>query len=559
MRHLITAGLPYINGVKHLGNLVGSLLPADVYARFLRQQGHEVLYICATDEHGAPAELAAAQAGLPVDQYCAQQYQVQKDIYNRFGIAFDYFGRSSSRENAELTQHIASVLKQNGYIVPRSMSQIYSVGDKRFLPDRYVTGTCPHCGYEAARGDQCENCTKLLEPTELINPKSTISGDTLLETRTSRHLFLDLPALEPLIRKWIHSRQEKWPPLTRQITHKWLNEGLQPRCITRDLAWGVPVPFKGFEDKVFYVWFDAPIEYIAATREYFVTRGEPDSWKSWWLNANVSYTQFIGKDNLPFHTIMFPGMLLGTREAWKLADHIKGFHWLNYYGGKFSTSLRQGVFTDAALEYYPPDYWRYFLMANAPESADSTFTWELFSQTVNKDLGGVLGNLVNRVIRFCHSKFHGIVPTGGIPGQSERKLSDECSEEVYKYQNALNKLQFRTAMRALRKLWTLGNLYIDERAPWIALRNGDREGAALTVRMSLNLLKLFAAAGEPVIPHISSQIQDALGLRADERCGGASQHLDLEAIEAGRPIRLVPPLVKLLEPEEVGRMRQRFG
>ena len=346
MRYLITSALPYINGIKHLGNLVGSMLPADVYARFLRQEGEIVLYICATDEHGTPAELAAAEAGLGVAEYCQRQHELQADIYSRFGLSFDHFGRTSSKYHHELTQNFYQRLDQNGFIEEREISQMYSIDDQRFLPDRYVVGTCPKCGYESARGDQCENCTSVLNPTDLLNPRSAISGSTNLEIRKSRHLFLKLDALSDQVQDWVE-QQDEWPTLTKSIAMKWLNEGLQSRGITRDLVWGVPVPRTGFENKVFYVWLDAPIGYLSATQEWAMeTAGvEDQDWKKWWYAPeDVRYTQFMAKDNLPFHTIMWPATILGSHDPWKMANYIKGFNWLNYYGGKFSTSSKRGGF-----------------------------------------------------------------------------------------------------------------------------------------------------------------------------------------------------------------------
>ncbi len=350
MRYLVTSATPYINGTKHLGNLVGSLLPADVYTRFLRQQGNEVLFICATDDHGTPAELAALAEGTDVAEYCKKQHDIQKAIYKEFGLSFDYFGRSSSKDNHELTQHFYKKLDENGFIEEKEIVQIYSHEDKRFLPDRYIEGTCPRCKYESARGDQCENCTSVLNPTDLLHPRSAISGSTDLERRETKHLFLKLTKLAPEIRKWVELHEE-WPKLTSSIALKWLNEGLKDRCITRDLDWGVPVPRPGFEGKVFYVWFDAPIAYVSSTQTWAAQGSDKNAWKKWWLKGDeVQYTQFMAKDNIPFHTVFWPSVILGTREDWKLADYIKGFNWLTYYGGKFSTSRKHGVFTDQALK-----------------------------------------------------------------------------------------------------------------------------------------------------------------------------------------------------------------
>ena len=396
-RILITSALPYINGVKHLGNLVGSMLPADVYARFERARGNDVLYICATDEHGTPAELAAREAGQSPAEYCAEQHEVQKQAGAAFGLSFDHFGRSSEIENHRLTQHFASVLEDNGLIEERTDKQVYSIDDQRFLPDRYVEGTCPHCAYEKARGDQCDNCGRLLDPIELKNPYSAISGSKNIEIRETNHLYLLQSKLQDRIDAWVESKTD-FPQLTRSIAKKWLKEGLRDRSITRDMKWGVPVekdgnPRSGFENKVFYVWFDAPIAYIAAT-EAWANRTNGD-WRSWWRKDegadDVKYVQVMGKDNVAFHTVSFPATILGSEEPWKTVDKLKSLNWLTWYGGKFSTSQSRGIFMDQALDLLPPDYWRWALMANAPESDDASFTLEHFAGLVNKDLADVLG------------------------------------------------------------------------------------------------------------------------------------------------------------------------
>ncbi|MBU2382040.1 MAG: methionine--tRNA ligase, partial [Alphaproteobacteria bacterium] len=377
-RILVTSALPYINGIKHLGNLAGSMLPADVWSRFKRAQGHEVLYICATDEHGTPAELAAAAAGQDVRTYCDEQHEIQKRAGEAFGLSYDGFGRSSGAPNRRLTQHFAAKLEENGFIEERVDRMIYSVDDARFLPDRYVEGTCPHCGHVGARGDQCDNCGRLLDPTDLIDPYSAVSGSKNLEARDTRHLYLLQTRLEGAIRDWIGSKSG-WQTLAKSIALKHLDEGLIDRGITRDLKWGVPVvgpdgaPRPGMEGKVFYVWFDAPIEYIGATEEWAAANGR--TWRDWWRldegADDVRYVQFMGKDNVAFHTVSFPATILGSGEPWKTVDQLKAFNWLNWYGGKFSTSQKRGVFMDQALELLPADYWRWHLTAYGPEHSDA--------------------------------------------------------------------------------------------------------------------------------------------------------------------------------------------
>ncbi|MFI9393125.1 methionine--tRNA ligase [Streptomyces bauhiniae] len=565
-RHLITSALPYINGIKHLGNMVGSMLPADVYSRYLRQRGHDVLYICATDEHGTPAELAAKERGLPVDEFCAQAHDAQKAVYDGFALAFDYFGRSSSAENRDITQHFARKLNENGFIEERAIRQVYSPADGRFLPDRYVEGTCPHCGYDKARGDQCENCTRVLDPTDLIEPRSAISGSTDLEVRETKHLFLLQSKLQHEVEEWVARHEQDWPQLASSIARKWLTEGLHDRAITRDLDWGVPVPADTWpelaaEGKVFYVWFDAPIEYIGATKEWADQDPENRDWKSWWYEADdtVRYTQFMAKDNVPFHTVMFPATELGVREPWKKVDYVKAFNWLTYYGGKFSTSQKRGVFTDQALDILPADYWRYFLIANAPESDDSSFTWEHFTATVNKDLADTLGNFVNRVLSFSRKRFGDEVPAGGEPGEAETRLGEEIATLLAEYETHMDTLQFRKAASALRALWSAGNSYLEEKAPWLEIKT-DKDAAALTLRTAMNLIHLYAVVSEPFIPASAAAMRAAFTLPSDTATWTTPEEAkSLTSIPVGTPFTVPPVLFAKLTDEDLEAYKDRFG
>ncbi|HAW47250.1 MAG TPA: methionine--tRNA ligase [Roseovarius sp.] len=523
-RHLITSAIPYINGIKHLGNLVGSQLPADLYARYLRGRGHEVLYLCATDEHGTPAELAAAKAGKPVDEYCAEMWAVQKRLSDGFRLGFDHFGRSSSPQNCRLTQHLAVRLHEAGLIEEVREKQVYSPTDGRFLPDRYIEGTCPNCGYDKARGDQCENCTKQLDPTDLIDPRSAISGATDLEVRETRHLYLRQSVMRRALSDWIDTKVD-WPVLTTSIARKWLNDGdgLQDRGITRDLDWGIPVqfegaPWSGMEGKVFYVWFDAPIEYIACAAEWAEAQGlEAKAWERWWRTdkgaADVRYTQFMGKDNVPFHTLSFPATLMGANhdgsEPWKLVDYIKSFNYLNYDGGQFSTSQGRGVFMDDALDILPADYWRWWLLSHAPENSDSEFTWENFQASVNKDLADVLGNFVSRVTKFCRSKFGEQVPEGGEYGAQEQALIDRLSARIGDYEAHMEAIEIRKAASALRAIWVEGNEYLQDAAPWATFKE-DPERAAVQIRLALNLVRLYAVLSAPFIPDAAQAMLAAM-------------------------------------------------
>jgi len=563
-RILVTSALPYINGVKHLGNLAGSMLPADVYARFMRLQGHEVLAICATDEHGAPAELAAAAVGQDVQTYCDEQHDIQQSIGDQFGLSWDYFGRTSSARNAEMTQRFAMTLEKNGLIAEVVEQQIYSIDDGRFLPDRYVEGICPDCGFEKARGDQCDNCGRLLDPIELIEPYSTVSGSRNLQVRDTRHLQLRQTVIEERVRAWVDD-SDGWPKFAKSIACKWLNEGLRDRTITRDLKWGVPVTKdgvlrEGFEDKVFYVWFDAPIGYISATREWAESTGR--DWECWWRTdkgaEDVRYVQFMGKDNVAFHTVSFPATLLGSEEPWKTVDALKAFNWLTWYGGKFSTSNKRGVFMDQALELLPADYWRWYLTAYGPENSDAQFTWDHFQISVNKDLADVLGNFVNRILKFGASRFDGVTPAGGKPGEAEAWLAREVETRLQAIASHYEAMEFRKAAAQTRALWAAGNEYLTKVEPWAHFRT-DKDRAALGVRVGINLVRLCAIVAQPIIPEAAGKIFKALELKARHPWPRGTAAELLAALGPGHGFGPVEILFAKVEDDQVSAWVERFG
>ncbi|MEO0992311.1 MAG: methionine--tRNA ligase [Pseudomonadota bacterium] len=571
-RILITSAIPYINGVKHLGNLIGSMLPADAYARYMRARGHEVMLICATDEHGTPAELAAAKAGKSVAEYCAEMWTVQKNLGDGFRLSFDHFGRSSSERNHRLTQHFARRLAEAGLIREVSESQVYSHADGRFLPDRYIEGTCPNCGYDKARGDQCENCTKQLDPVDLINPRSAISGSTDLEVRETKHLYLRQSEMRDRLRTWIDSKAD-WPVLTSSIARKWLDDGdgLQDRGITRDLDWGIPVKrgdedWPGMEGKVFYVWFDAPIEYIAATAEWADATGQPDAaWLRWWredLGAeDVRYVQIMGKDNVPFHTLSFPVTIMGAnfdgKEPWKLVDYIKSTNWLTYEGGKFSTSQGRGIFMDQALEILPSDYWRWWLLANTPESADSDFTWEGFQAQVNKDLADVLGNFVSRVTKFCRSKFGEAVPEGTY-GEAEAAVTEEIGRRLTVLAGHWEAMELRKAAAETRAIWVAGNEYLQAAEPWAVFKT-DPERAAAIVRFGLNLCRLYGVISRPFVPDASDTILRALGVEEDALAWPEDVAEALSALPGGHAFTVPDNLFAKIDDAAREEMAARFA
>ncbi|MBR5598473.1 MAG: methionine--tRNA ligase [Alphaproteobacteria bacterium] len=558
---LITSALPYINGVPHLGHMIGCLLPSDVYARYMRMMGNDVLYIVGTDEHGTTSEVGALKAGMDVQSYCDMNHNRHFKTYKDFGLSFDFFGRTSSEQNKEMTYHIFEQLDKNGYIEERTIKQVYSVDDKMFLADRYITGTCPHCGYEKARGDQCENCTQVLEPTDLINAKSTISGSSNLEVRETKHLFLNLPKIEPLLKEWLITKEPFWPEVAYSIAQKWLKEGLQARCITRDLKWGFPVNKEGYEDKVFYVWFDAPIGYIGITKQWADEDPANRNWKDWWYDAkNVRHIEFMGKDNVPYHSITFPATLLGTGENWTQVDYLKGVSYLTFEGGKFSKSENRGIFAEDAIKEFPADYWRYWLMSNIPEASDTSFSFELFANIINKDLNGVLGNFVSRVLKMTSSKIGNEVPSGGEFGELEEKLIATLQTRVNDYIKYMNELEFRKAFAELRQIWVEGNNYISEAEPWVVIKE-DEKKASQILRCCMNLIRIFAILSSPVMPDTSAKMLEKFGLKLEDMplIKDFNVREQITSLKEGTPFEIGDMLFERITPERIEELKERYG
>lgn len=556
---LVTSALPYINGVPHLGHIVGCLLPSDIYARFMRLTGNDVLYICGTDEHGTTSEVGALKAGMDIQAYCDMNHARHAQAYKDFNLSFDFFGRTSTEQNKEMTYHIFEKLDANGFIEEKTIKQVYSVDDKMFLADRYITGTCPYCGYDKARGDQCENCTKVLEPTDLIDARSSISGSKNLEVRETKHLFLNLPKIEGELANWLKTKEPFWPDVAYTIAKKWLKEGLQERCITRDLKWGFPVNKEGYEDKVFYVWFDAPIGYIGITKQWADEKPEERNWKDWWQNNHekVRHVEFMGKDNVPYHSITFPATLLGTRENWTQVDFLKGFSYLTYEGGKFSKSENRGVFAEDAVKEFPADYWRYWLISNAPEGSDAAFSWELFAGAVNKDLNGVLGNFVSRVLKMTSSKIGNTVPEGGQNTQTEGELFALLQTKVNDYIRYMSDMEFRKALGELRAIWVEGNNYISVTEPWTVIKT-DPERAGVILRTCINLIRLFALLTAPIMPETAQKMLDKLNA-SQIGLKDFDVKKEMSFFKGGEPFEVGEMLFERIAPEKIEEMKAKYG
>ncbi|GAB6391375.1 MAG: methionine--tRNA ligase [Treponematales bacterium] len=584
-RRLITSALPYVNNVPHLGNLI-QVLSADVFARFCRLAGYETLYVCGTDEYGTATETRAAEEGVSPRALCDRYHALHTEIYRWFGIAFDKWGRTSTPIHTEVTQEIFRELDRRGFILERQIEQLYCGKCGRFLADRYVRGVCPTCGYDGARGDQCENCGKLLDPTELKEPRCASCGSTP-EVKSTSHLYLDLPKIRPALEGWIKDAAARgfWANNAVQMTQAWIRDGLRERAITRDLKWGIPVPKPGYENKVFYVWFDAPIGYISITGnlgEEIAGSGErgtgnggaaagtfplpaprsqfPD-WRAfvdyWWKSPEeVELFQFIGKDNIPFHTVVFPSSQLGTGEKWTMLHHMSSTEYLNYEGGKFSKTRGIGVFgTDAKETGIPADVWRFYIFYNRPEKADALFTWKDFQEKVNGELIGNLGNLVNRTLSFVTRYYGGEIPEAGAGVPGFWKKAREYEAEITAH---MERADLRDAFRGLFELSSFANKTFQEGEPW-RKRADDPPAAAALIASLCHIVRDLAVMASPFMPETSERIASFFGLTLDRMRQGA---LDWRSLgEAGGLTRVVKSevLFTKLEDDRIAALRERYS
>ena len=517
MKKLITSALPYVNNVPHLGNLI-QVLSADVFARYSRLKGDEVLYVCGTDEYGTATETKALELGKTPRELCDYYHSLHAKIYSWFGIAFDYFGRTSIEEHTEVTQEIFRELYKNGYIKEHESEQFFCPNCNRFLADRYIVGECPNCAKEA-KGDQCESCGKLLEPTELKNATCS-SCHTHPILKKTKHLYIDLPAILPKYNEWLEKtlKTSYWSNNAIQVTKGWIKEGLQERAITRDLKWGIPVPLAGYENKVFYVWFDAPIGYISLTKHY---ANEVDSnWASWWLDSpTVRLFQFIGKDNIPFHTVIFPSSLIGTGRNWTKLYRMSSTEYLNYEGGKFSKSKGVGVFGTNAMESdIPADIWRFYIFYNRPEKSDFQFTWKDFRERVNSELIGNLCNLVNRTTTFVGKYYDGNIPENyDLDGEEKdailaiRKAVFEAKKKIEDFQEAG---QLKDAFHEVFALSDIGNKAFQAGEPWKNIKENSEYASSL-IRELCYLIKDLLILAHPFIPFYASEVAGFFGLIID--------------------------------------------
>ncbi len=528
-RRLITSALPYVNNIPHLGNLI-QMLSGDVFARFCRSRGYETLYICGTDEYGTATETRAIEMKKTPRELCDYYYNEHTKIYDWFHINFDKFGRTSNDECTEITQELFKDLDKNGYIKEHTNKQLFCPHCNMFLADRYVHGTCPKCGSEKARGDQCDDCGSLLDPTELKEPKCATCGSTP-EVRETKHLYIDLPSISKHLDSWMNkaSVEGKWSDNAINITKAWIRDGLNERAITRDLKWGIPVPKEGYENKVFYVWFNAPIGYISITKQLaneLVKAGKTSfDWKSWWLpeeseeakkKAPVDLFQFIGKDNIPFHTVIFPCTLLGSGHNWTKLYHMSSTEYLNYESGKFSKSRGVGVFgTDAIETGIKADAWRFYIFYNRPEKQDYQFTWKEFREKYNGELLGNLGNLVNRTLLFVNKYYEGKIPDAPV----DEELWSKVRELESKITENLEWANLRDAFHQIFEISDLANKAFQDGEPW-KTRNENPEAAAKLIHNLVYVIKDLMIMAHPYIPQYAEQILSYLGKQISEPCYG---------------------------------------
>ncbi len=506
---LVTSAWPYINYVPHLGNIVSSILSADVATRYYRLKGNDVVYVTGSDEHGTPIEIEAVRLNIHPKELTDKNHAKVSDLFRRWGIEFSNYTRTENSIHIEFVRNFLMKIYNNGYIFTQETEQLYCSSCDRFLPDRFVEGTCPNCGDIDARGDQCDSCGNLLEPTNLLEPRCAICN-AKPTTEKRKHWYFDLPKLTEELLNYINNN-ENLPDNARNFTLNILKDGLKPRPVTRDNKWGIPSPFPGSEDKTIYVWVEAVLGYLSATLEYFKKMGDEDKWKKYWLDNMTKTIYFIGKDNIPFHTIILPALLLATHEGYNLPWTVHSTEFLMFDGKAFSKSRRIGVWIDEALEMFPADYWRYSLISIRPEVKDTNFSWNTLIEKVNSDLNDTLGNFVHRTLTFINKQFKGIIPQPKNLGSKDFTVLKEANDIIKKTSEDLETFKFQEALRFAMSLSHLGNKYFNEKEPWKVIKD-DTQEAANTLYVASQIVKKLAIILEPFIPFTSEKIWKLLNL-----------------------------------------------
>lgn len=552
---LITSALPYVNNIPHLGNIIGCVLSADVFSRYCRSRGWNSLYVSGTDEYGTATETKAAEEGLTPQQICDKYSALHREVYKWFNIDFDYFGRTTTQQQTDIAQDIFWDLHKNGNLDEQIVQQLFCENCSKFLADRFVEGTCPLCNYEDARGDQCDGCSKLINAVELKNPKcKTCSASPVI--KSSKHLFMNLTKLDGALRGHLKEsfKGKAWSTNAQQITEAWLRDGIKPRCITRDLKWGTPCPLEGFQNKVFYVWFDAPIGYLSITANY------TEDWEKWWKNPKeVELYNFMAKDNVPFHSVVFPCSLLGTEKNYTLVNHLNATEYLNYEDGKFSKSRNVGVFGNHAKDTgIDSDVWRFYLLYIRPESQDTVFSWNDLLLKNNSELLNNLGNFVNRSLKFTVSAFNSVLPSA-TETDTEYELMAHVNRETMDYHEYMEKAKLRDNIRRILNISRLGNQYLQENAPWKLIKGSDedKKRAGTVINIAANLVCHLSNMLAPYMPVTSATIWKQVGLPLNLQDSSPLKFSKI--IKEGHKIGEVFPLFRKLEEAEVTALKAKYA
>jgi methionyl-tRNA synthetase len=542
---LVTSAWPYINVTPHLGNLVGSVLSADVTARYYRLKGSDVLMVSGSDTHGTPIEVEAIRQGLTPKELTDRNHAKVAELFQRWNASFDNYTTTESPVHKQFVQKTLLEIQKNGYIFAQDTQMLYCEHDQRFLPDRFVEGKCPYCGCEKARGDQCDICGKLLEPTLLVDPYCVICK-TKPTIKNTRHWYIDLSKLSKPLTEYINNNQQL-PVNVKNFSLNWIKEGLKPRAVTRDIEWGIPAPFEGAEGKTIYVWVDAVLGYVTATIEQCQRLGKPEKWREFWFDKQAKTLYFVGKDNIPFHTIILPALLLASGKGYNLPWNVSATEFLQFKGQKASKSQRIGIWIDEALDMFPVDYWRFFLIATRPESKDTNFSWTMFIEKINADLNDTFGNFIHRTLSFISSKFDGEIPAPIKLDKDDEVISQAVKEKVMQAAKEIEDGWLQSAANTLIGISRMGNQYLNTKEPWNLMKT-DKEKAGTIFYVAAQVVKAVAVVSEPFMPQTAQQLWQTLNL--PENVDKSNWGDALKPIESGHKIAKPTPLFHKIDAEE---------
>jgi methionyl-tRNA synthetase len=542
---LVTSAWPYINVTPHLGNLVGSVLSADVTARYYRLKGSDILMVSGSDTHGTPIEVEAIKQGIKPKELTDRNHAKVVELFQRWDASFDNYTSTESPIHKEFVQKTLLEIQKNGYIFEQDAQMLYCEHDQRFLPDRFVEGKCPYCGCEKARGDQCDVCGKLLEPTLLLEPYCVIckSKPTV---KTTRHWYIDLSKLAEPLTEYLKENQQL-PANVKNFSLNWIKEGLKPRAVTRDIEWGIPAPFEGAEGKTIYVWVDAVLGYVSATIEQCQRLGKPEKWREFWFDNEAKTLYFVGKDNIPFHTIILPALLLASGQGYNLPWNVSATEFLQFKGQKASKSQRVGIWIDEALEMFPVDYWRFFLIATRPESKDTNFTWTSFMEKINSDLNDTFGNFIHRTLSFINSKFDGQIPAPTKLDKGDEAVLQVIKEKVAQAAKEIEDSWLQSAANTLIGISRIGNQYLNTKEPWNIMKT-DKERAGTIFYVAAQVVKAIAVVSEPFMPQTAKQLWQTLNLSGTVK--ESNWNDALKPVEAGHQISKSTPLFHKIDSDE---------